>query len=106
MRCIVGTTNLDTEPRRDNAANVPEEHREITIFVNNQPLRTNAHELTGLEIKALAHLPTDYELFVVKGEQSVPVANGEKVHLHEGEHFRAIPAGTFGQGSSAACEAR
>ena len=69
----------------------------ITIFVNNQPFSTDKHEQTGAEIKALAGIPPDYELFEVKGENTVPVGNNETVHLHEKEHFRAIPAGTFGQ---------
>jgi hypothetical protein len=77
---------------------MPDEHRghEITIFVNNQPLKTAEHELTGAQIKDLAGVPPDYELFRVEGQRSFPVPNDERVHLHEGEHFRAIPSGTFG----------
>jgi len=57
---------------------------------------TDEDELTGAQIKTLAGVPADYELFQVKGEQTVPVGNEQRIHLHNNEHFRAIPAGTFG----------
>jgi hypothetical protein len=69
---------------------------EITIFINNKAFQTDKKEMTGLEIKALAGVPADYELFLEKGDQTVPVANNEVVHLHEKIRFRAIPAGSFG----------
>ncbi len=70
---------------------------EFTFYVNNKPVQTTEHELTGTAIKTLAQVPADYELFEVKGDQSVPVGPDQVVHIHENEHFRAIPAGTFGQ---------
>jgi hypothetical protein len=73
------------------------ENDEITIYVNNQPFKTAERELTGARIKALASIPPEYELFRVEGQQSIPVGNDERVHLHENEHFRAIPSGTFGE---------
>jgi hypothetical protein len=80
-------------------ANEHEKH-EITIFVNNQPFVTTEHELTGRQVKALAGVPPEYELFRVEGQKSIPVGNDERVHLHENEHFRAIPSGTFGKNGS------
>jgi hypothetical protein len=68
----------------------------FTIFVNNNPFRTHEHELSGVQIKALASVPADYELFEVQGDHTVPVGNDQQVHIHEKMHFRAIPAGTFG----------
>lgn len=72
-------------------------HHEITIFVNNQPFKTDKRQLTGALIKALAGVPADYELFEAKGEKTEPVGNNDEVHLHDNMHFRAIPSGTFGQ---------
>ena len=69
---------------------------QFTIFVNNKPFETKEHQLTGAQIKQLASVPSDYELFQVRGDQTVPVGNEEIVHIHENLHFRAIPAGTFG----------
>jgi len=68
----------------------------FTIFVNNKEFETLEHQLAGAAIKALAGVPTDYELFEVKGNQTVPVGNEQLVHIHNKQHFRAIPAGTFG----------
>ena len=69
----------------------------FTIFVNNNPFATHEHKLTGARIKSLATVPPDYELFEVKGDQTIPVGNDHEVHIHEKMHFRAIPAGTFGK---------
>ena len=68
----------------------------FTFFVNNQEFHTSEHVLTGSRIKELAAVPPDYELFQVRGSETVPVGNEEVVHMHEDLHFRAIPAGTFG----------
>ncbi len=73
----------------------------FTIFVNNVAFTTHEHELTGTQIKALASIPSEYELFQVKGDHTVPVGNEEVVHIHEKMHFRAIPAGTFGHDTAA-----
>ena len=70
----------------------------FTILVNNQPFETSAHQLTGAEIKSLAGVPADYELFEVHGGSNpVPVPNDQVVHIHEKQEFRAIPAGTLGE---------
>jgi hypothetical protein len=66
------------------------------IFVNNKELETSEHELTGAAIKALANVPNDYELFEVQGNHTVPIGNEQIVKIHNNQHFRAIPAGTFG----------
>ncbi len=72
-----------------------QEH-EFTIYVNNKPFRTSAHDLTGSQIKSLAGVPADYELFEVRGAETVPVSDQQTVKIHEKEEFRAIPRGTFG----------
>ena len=64
-----------TQPMPEN------EKPKFTIFVNNNPIQTDAHELTGSAIKSLAKVPADYELFEVKGDQSVPVGNDQVVHI-------------------------
>jgi hypothetical protein len=69
---------------------------EFTIIVNGAEFHISAHELTGLQIKNLAQIPVDYELFHVHGSESTAVANEQSIHIHQKEEFRAIPAGTFG----------
>ena len=81
-------------------------HHTFTIIVNNKEFTTEAHQLTGLELKSLAGIPADYELFLVHGGNSVPVANDELVNIHERIEFRAIPAGTFGGGDCATAASR
>ena len=72
------------------------EHPIFTVFVNNNAFTTHEHQLTGAQIKILGVVPGDYELFEVKGDQTVPVGNEQELQIHEKIHFRAIPAGTFG----------
>ncbi len=69
---------------------------EFTIFVNNKPFKTTQTEMTGDQIKALAAVPLNYELFRLEGDKSIPVGPTEEVKIKDGEHFRAIPPGTFG----------
>jgi hypothetical protein len=69
----------------------------FTIFVNKNSFQTRDHELTGAQIKVLATVPADYELFQVQGDHTVPIGNEQSVHVHNNDHFRAIPAGTFGK---------
>jgi hypothetical protein len=78
----------------------------FTVTINNQAFETEAHQLTGVEIKTLGGFPPDYELFIVKEGKSTPVANDEQVHIHEHIEFRAIPAGTFGFGGNAPASSR
>jgi hypothetical protein len=75
---------------------MPESKATFTIFVNNNQIQTHEHQLTGATIKSLGGVPPDYELFEVQGDHTVPIGNEQVVHIHEKQHFRAIPAGTFG----------
>jgi len=70
--------------------------KEITFFVNNNPVMTESKELSGAAIKELAKVPSDYELYEVRGNETVRVLDNQMVHIHEKEQFRAIPPGTFG----------
>jgi hypothetical protein len=75
---------------------VPEKRHTITFYVNNAPVETRERRLTGLQIKQFAGVPVDYELFLVRGSESVPIPDDEVVTIHENAHFRAIPIGNFG----------
>lgn len=77
-----------------------DEKHEFTIFVNHKPLKTTQAELTGDQIKTLATVPLNYELFRLEGDKSIPVGPTEVVKIKNGEHFRAIPPGTFGSNAS------
>lgn len=66
------------------------------IYVNNQPMVTEEHEMIGDSIKALAGIPLDYALYLLLGNESVRVNGDEVVHIREDMRFRAIPAATMG----------
>lgn len=83
-------------------SNAAPAHPTFTVIVNNAEFTTHEHTLTGLQIKQLAGIPGDYELFEVKGANSVPVGNDDEVHIHNKITFRAIPTGTFGLTSDVA----
>lgn len=69
-----------------------EPERTLTIYVDGDPYETDKRILTGAEIKALAKKPAGNRLFRLAGEgQRIPVADDEKVHLHEGEQFVTLP---------------
>lgn len=72
------------------------EQPSFTVFVNNKAIQTSEHKLPANAIKELAKIPADYELFEVKGDHTVPVGSEQLVEIHNNQHFRAIPAGTFG----------
>ena|SRR2546427_4400546 len=77
----------------------PEEYgmEGFEIFVNNKRYTTPSEELTGDQIKQLAGIPPNYELFIVHGNDSTPIGPTQEVEIKNGEHFRAIPPGTFGR---------
>ncbi len=83
-----------------------DEKQSFTIIVNNQRFETGSKKLTGLQIKSLAGIPADYELFAVQGSTTVPVGNAEMIDLKKDAEFRAIPAGTFGGGARVAAASR
>jgi hypothetical protein len=72
------------------------------IFVNRKQFKTDADELTGREILALAGFGDDHDLFLLQGEGDssggTPIGLDQAVGLKPGQHFRAIPGNrNFGQ---------
>lgn len=70
-------------------------NKEVTVKVNNHPVKFQDHKTTGLEIKQTAiqqgvAIKQDFSLFRVKGGGKLdPIADDEKVTLHKDEEFRA-----------------
>ena len=81
---------------KENEKQKDKDNPKLMIFVNNNEIQTDERSLTGAAIKSLATVPADYELFEVRGNHTVPIGNEQLVHIHQSQHFRAIPAGTFG----------
>lgn len=70
---------------------------EFEVFVNDKLFKTSSSSLTGDQIKSLAGVAGNYELFLVHGNTSEPIGPSQSVEMKNGEHFRAIPPGTFGK---------
>lgn len=68
------------------------EQRVITIEVNNKPYEAPKEEMTGAEIKTLAGVPLDFQLYLLHGDSQRldPIADDKLVKLHEHERFRAV----------------
>jgi hypothetical protein len=62
----------------------------IEIVVNYRRISV-PHEVTGSEIKSAAHLPADFRLFRVDGQDETPIGDDERIHVHDGERFVACP---------------
>lgn len=71
-----------------------EPERLLTIFVNGQKFSISKREMTGTSIKALAGLPSDYELYEVKTYYAVPVPNDKHLSLRNNQWLRGVPPGT------------
>jgi Multiubiquitin len=68
------------------------EQRTITIEVNNKPFEAPKVEMTGAEIKTLAGVPPDFQLYLLHGDSQRldPIADDKLLKLHEHERFRAV----------------
>lgn len=61
--------------------------REVEILVNHRAV-TVPRETTGAEIKRLAGVPADFELFVVRGDEDIQVKDDE-IKVHPQQRFTA-----------------
>lgn len=70
------------------------------FFVDAKKYETDKPNLTGLEIKNMAGVPDNYQLYLEE-EGDTPdraISDGETVVLEHGaKHFFAVPPATFGQ---------
>lgn len=76
-------------------------HPRYHFFVDTKPYETDKESLTGLEIKTIAAVPGNYQLFrEEKGEKpDEAISDGQGVKLSRDEHknhFFAVPPATFG----------
>ncbi len=72
-----------------------ENEKTITVEVNGNPVAFTTHEATGLQIKEAAinqgvNIQLDFNLFEVKGGKLEAIADGQTVHLHKEQKFRAV----------------
>lgn len=77
------------------------EHHTYHFFVDAKKYETEKSSLTGLELKNIAGIPDNYQLYLEE-EGDTPdraISDGEAVSLdhHGTKHFFAVPPATFGQ---------
>ena len=65
------------------------------LFVNRKKFETDAEEMTGRQLLALAGFGDDHDLFMLQGEGDpsggAPIGLDQAIPLKPGMHFRAIP---------------
>jgi hypothetical protein len=68
----------------------PAHDRLVEIVVNNRPVSV-PQTTTGGEIKRLAGLSSEFNLFAIKGDHEIAVGNDEEIKVHKGQRFLACP---------------
>lgn len=70
------------------------------FFVDNNKYETDHTSLKGLEIKQMASVPANYQLFLEEHGNAADraISDGEDVNLQNPpKHFYAVPPATFGK---------
>ena len=63
---------------------------EKLIFVNKTQIRVSEDELTGNQILQKAGISQEYDLFLVRGQESQKIEPDEIVNIKNGLRFRVI----------------
>ena len=68
-----------------------EEKKEYVIFVNKKQIKVSENKLTGQQILSLAGYDVNqYDLFLIRGQQSEQIQPNQSVEISNGLHFNAI----------------
>lgn len=71
------------------------------FFVDNKKFETDHASLNAMEIKTIAGVPTNYQLFLEEHGNAPDraLSDGDVLDLHNPpKHFYAVPPATFGRG--------
>jgi hypothetical protein len=85
------------DPKSENAGG--EKKHEFTIFVDAKRYVTDKTSMIGSDIKALAHIDAQYQLYLEEqGDRpDKPIKDSEAVSIRNDVHFYAIPPATMGR---------
>jgi len=74
-------------------------HTKTNIRINQHHYQVDIEEMTGLQLKELAGIPSANLLFrEVRGPgDDEQISDTTEVHLHDGDEFYDMPPGNFGQ---------
>lgn len=88
---------VPNDPKSTTADNREKKH-EFTIFIDAAKYVVNKTSMTGADIKALAHIDAQYQLYQEEqGDRpDKPIPNAEAVAIRNDMHFYAIPPATMG----------
>lgn len=98
--CVCTTQNhgnyMPTE--QEHGGTAAEKKHGFTIFIDAVKYQVDKTSMTGAEIKALAHIDANYQLYLEEhGDQpDKPISDMESVAIKENMHFYAIPPATMG----------
>ena len=68
----------------------------ITIYINETPYQVDEKSMTGAELKVLASVPAEYNLFLEARGDDQPVSDDQSIKLHKDMKFYSLPPATFG----------
>ena len=63
----------------------------IQIFMNDKPFELAAGHYTGAELKQKTDVPAADVLYRIDGKNRHEITDSERVEIHKGEHFVAVP---------------
>jgi Multiubiquitin len=67
------------------------EPRQVKVHIDEKVYEFETDDVTGTQIKLKAGIPDTYALYRREPGANEPIADGEAVELHEGDHFFSRP---------------
>lgn len=74
----------------------PKPKLKLVIFINDDRYEVDDKTMTGAELKALAALPAEYQLFLEEKGDDRQIRDDETVKLRKEMKFYSLPPATFG----------
>jgi hypothetical protein len=92
---VINAEKNELRELKEELREVEEHHHPLVVKVNRQPVEFKTRRTTGLGVKQTAiaqgvKIELDFSLFKRSGGHSEPIADDQRLHLHEDEEFRAV----------------
>jgi hypothetical protein len=93
------TEHENEKPKETTHPDDREKRHEFTIFIDATKYVVDKTSMTGADIKALAHIDAQYQLYLEEqGDRpDKAITDTEAVSIREDMHFYAIPPATLGR---------
>lgn len=86
----------DRGPDREAEGKPDKPKPKLVIFINDERYEVDDKTMTGAELKALAKLPAEYQLFLEEKGDDRQIRDDETVKLRKEMKFYSLPPTTFG----------